>query len=520
MGARYSLGSRIVAAWPYGALVVGAFGYALGPTPMVVAGLVLVFVGALGSPRAALALAVAVVPAYLHGRSIGGYRFSPHTTAITLVALALAGRWLVGLVRQSRARGPGDRTGLFALAQAGSGAEAKAGYAVPGDRTRPCVVTPRRLDLAVAVLVLCGAASLVVTIRPEETARALREVIVVPVLFYYGALIAFGRDPWARPGIGWLAGAIVIGALASALIGLAQLALDVNLITAEGAVRIRALYGSPNNLGLLLGRAIPLAVALALAGRHVRLPYLLALAPLFLALALTYSVGAWLGVGAALLAVALLSRRRGPWLLIGGLVVVALVALPFLHVERVVSHLSFDDSTSFFRLKIWQSSLLMLRDFPLTGIGLSAFQGHYDPALGGRYMLPEAWQESTISHPHNLILDSWLSLGLAGLVAMGVLAVGFARDARRVWLATDARAPGEAERARLLIVGTAGTMVALVVHGLIDNSYFLPDLAVLFWAAFAIVRVLASSPVAAPANASPLGRRSGEPPASGAMRPQ
>jgi len=43
-------------------------------------------------------------------------------------------------------------------------------------------------------------------------------------------------------------------------------------------------------------------------------------------------------------------------------------------------------------------------------------------------------------------------------------------------------------------------MVDFVAHGLIDNSYFLVDLAVLFWLSSAILRVL---PAAAPRRAPP-----------------
>ncbi|HUE75607.1 MAG TPA: O-antigen ligase family protein, partial [Chloroflexota bacterium] len=481
-------------------LLVGAAAYAFGSTPVAFLGLLLIFVGAIGAPHQALALAVLVVPAYLHGRELLGYQFSPHTIAIGLTGLAIVVRFAWAVVRRWR----GTNVGQW--------------------RAR---LVPRPVDVAVVAIVLLGIASMAITIRPTETMRALREVILVPILFYYLALLTFtGRVPALAPDLPpegevaarvgdpprdhvpptsavasrsphleWLAAALVIAGLASALIGLAQLVIGSNLIEAEGTVRIRALYGSPNNLGLLLGRAIPLAVALALAGQYLRWPYLIALGPMLLALLLTYSVGAWFGVGVALVAVALLARRRGPWLLVGALGIAGLLAIPVLHVERVVSHFSLTSSTTFFRLKIWESSLMMLRDFPITGIGLNAFQGHYDPALDGQYMRPEAWQESTISHPHNLILDVWLSLGLPGLIAGTVIAIAFVRFARCILVRQAGADDSErASLARPMAIGAVGAMMDLAVHGAIDNSYFLPDLAVLFWSTFVIVRVLALSP--------------------------
>ena len=32
-------------------------------------------------------------------------------------------------------------------------------------------------------------------------------------------------------------------------------------------------------------------------------------------------------------------------------------------------------------------------------------------------MLPEAWREPNISHPHNWVLDFWIQMGVLGLVA-------------------------------------------------------------------------------------------------------
>jgi O-antigen ligase len=480
-------------------LVVGAATYTLGSPPIALLGLLFIFVGAIVAPRQALAMAVLVVPAYLHGRDLLGYRFSPHTLTIVLTSLAIAVRFAWAGIRRWRVIRSGQRRSL---------------------------PVPRPIDLAILAILLLGVTSMAITIRPAETMRALREIIFVPILFYYLAFLTFsGRVPALAPersysgeitargeefardphpltsrGTGgirsleWLAAALVLAGLASALIGVAQFVVGSNLIEAEGTVRIRALYGSPNNLGLLLGRAIPMAVALALAGQYVRWPYLIALGPMLLALGLTYSVGAWLGVGIALVAVALLARRRAPWLLIGALVFAGLLAIPVLHVERVVSHFSLNDSTTFFRLKIWESSLMMLRDYPFTGIGLDAFQGHYDPALGGQYMRPEAWQESTISHPHNLILDIWLSLGFPGLIAVAVIVAAFVRYTRRILTRKAGEDESNGSLARPMAIGAVGVMVDVIVHGAIDNSYFLPDLAVLFWSTFAIVRVLALSP--------------------------
>jgi O-antigen ligase len=130
--------------------------------------------------------------------------------------------------------------------------------------------------------------------------------------------------------------------------------------------------------------------------------------------------------------------------------------------------------TGGFRLDLWQSSVQMVRDHPLLGVGLDNFVYLYQQ----RYLREGAAAEPSLSHPHNWLLNFWLSLGLLGLVAFVWLLVGFLREALR--------SLGEPDR-RWIVAGALGAMADLLVHGFIDNSYFLVDLAFVFWLCLALV---------------------------------
>ena len=39
----------------------------------------------------------------------------------------------------------------------------------------------------------------------------------------------------------------------------------------------------------------------------------------------------------------------------------------------------------------------------------------------------------------------------------------------------------------MFVLAAAGIMAATLTHGLVDNAYFLPDLAVLFWTTCALL---------------------------------
>ena len=64
--------------------------------------------------------------------------------------------------------------------------------------------------------------------------------------------------------------ALVLASTLVALHGLYQYFVSGDVIAAEGVRRIRGLYGSPNNLSLLLGRIVPLGVAFVIAGKGWR----------------------------------------------------------------------------------------------------------------------------------------------------------------------------------------------------------------------------------------------------------
>lgn len=320
----------------------------------------------------------------------------------------------------------------------------------------------RFIDREVAAVVLLGALALFLFPGPGESARTFRLVVLEPALFYF-LLTRLAVDRWQ------LAAALVAGGMAASLLGFVQWWAG-STIEAEGVERIHGAYRSPNNLALYLDRVVPLAAAMALARGRLWL----AAAVTLVAQALTFSIGGWTATGLGLAVVLVLARRRRLLVGLAALAVLGIVALAIWRPERVTSHLTgAADSTSLLRVRLWGSALEMLWDHPLFGVGLDNFVYAYNPARGGSYLDPAAWREPDLSHPHNLVLDWWLSLGVGGVVLLGRLLGRFYRLARR--------------SSSVLALGAVGAMAATVAHGLADNSFFLPDLAALWWAIFVLV---------------------------------
>lgn len=336
----------------------------------------------------------------------------------------------------------------------------------------PLRISWQPLDLVVAAWVALGFLTLLWSERRDPAITELRTMILEPALFYliWRTTVRQERDRTQA------VDAFLIGGVLVAVIGLWLYLTGQSVITAEaGAGRLASVYGSPNNVGLYLGRCLPFVLAFTLspANRFRRGFYAAALVIMLITVLLTQSAGAlFIGVPFALAAVFILTYRRRALLPIGGITILGAAAAVFaMQSARFARLLQFDEGTNFYRLRVWESAVNILRDHPITGLGLDQFLY----AFRGTYILPDAWQEPDLSHPHNLILDVWVRLGVLGVIWLITALVVFFRRMARLYRQTDGQ-----PLARGIVIGAVGCMVNLIAHGLVDNSIFVQDLCYVF----------------------------------------
>lgn len=329
------------------------------------------------------------------------------------------------------------------------------------------------LDFALLAWVAVGLLSLTWTQYREPALTELRTLILEPVLFY---VMLRSLKPDVKL-LTRLVDALLAAGVVVCLVGIFMFitGTGAGVITAEaGTARLASVYGSPNNVALFLGRCIPFALAFALIRTDTRRRlYGAAVTSLMTATGLlTLSAGGlFIGIPAALVAVLLLTyRRRARWAIMTLLGMGGVAAALAMRSARFARLLDFSEGTNFFRLRVWQSALQIIRDHPITGLGLDQFLY----AFRGRYMLPDAWQEPALSHPHNIILDYWTRLGIYGVILLFLSQFAFWRAALHAYRRMSQPI------SRALIIGAMGSMVNLLAHGIVDNSVFVQDLAYIY----------------------------------------
>ena len=118
----------------------------------------------------------------------------------------------------------------------------------------------------------------------------------------------------------------------------------------------------------------------------------------------------------------------------------------------------------------------MLRDHPIFGVGPDQFLNQFQTTL----YCSRIATRGIYCPPHNIILDYWLTLGIIGVLILLWLLWRYFREAfNRIRQSSIAGSYDSVGRA--LALGLIASMLDFLVHGMVDNSYFLMDLALIFW---------------------------------------
>jgi len=152
----------------------------------------------------------------------------------------------------------------------------------------------------------------------------------------------------------------------------------------------------------------------------------------------------------------------------------------------------------------WKETWTMLKDGRLiTGAGLDNYQKtlapyhvpgiFYDDGTDPNFRNHVVWNADykkkvwrpveIYLYPHNILLNFWSELGLAGCSCLFGLLESFCLFQSRVYKNTKYKIPNT----KYLFLGLFCSMIVIIIHGLVDVPYFKNDLACLFWILMAIL---------------------------------
>jgi O-antigen ligase len=280
--------------------------------------------------------------------------------------------------------------------------------------------------------------------------------------------------------VSWLALCAVVAALA----GLVQVAACPKPEPADGLARwffhrcdrARAFFSIYMTLAGVLNIALLATLPRVLPGgfRSWSAPVWLVTAT---GLAMTYTRGAWVGLGAGAAAFLPMSRR-GRWALLA--ILVLLPTLLFFG-PRDLSHRfrsMFDPEEAGIkeRVYMWRSGVSMWRERLLLGWGPGGVKREYT-----RYALPEAFKKRT-GHVHNTPLQILVERGLLGLACWLAIWIAFYRHAIGLLRALDA----SRVRERALVAGSIAAVTGFLVAGLSEYNFGDSEVAMAAWAVMAL----------------------------------
>lgn len=131
------------------------------------------------------------------------------------------------------------------------------------------------------------------------------------------------------------------------------------------------------------------------------------------------------------------------------------------------------------RVDIWMQSVNAIYDFSFTGIGFGTF------SLVMPLLYPLKVSVTDYPHAHNLFLQIALDLGIPGFIAYLSLMINLF-----TMLTVTLRSSYTETFDRTLTIGATGSLIAMLVHGLLDIANWGTKLAFMPWLLFALITVL------------------------------
>lgn len=238
--------------------------------------------------------------------------------------------------------------------------------------------------------------------------------------------------------------------------------------------RVVSFFGNPNVFGeYLILVIITSAVCFFISkNMYAKIIHLAAVAFSGVALVFTYSRGCWIGLIFAVVIFLFMSKRKmfAVFCILG---LASIFFLPDSIISRITSVGNLADSSTSYRVYIWEGTINMLKDFWITGIGLGS------DAFNSIYPL-YAYSAITAPHPHNLYLVILTETGIVGAVAFILIIIFYYKR-----LFSIVRSSNDATL-KTIASGLIAAISGYLLQGMFDNVWYNYRVFLMFWIYIAI----------------------------------
>ncbi len=321
-----------------------------------------------------------------------------------------------------------------------------------------------------------------------------------------------------------------------------------SLWAAEDTRRVVSFFGYPNAVGLYLGPLILLFIGWLFSilnqfsifqfFKIILIVFVVVLSVISIIFA--KSVGALFGIATGLIVFGILAGKKiriATMLIVIAAIISCLTIDTFGH--KIKNYIFLNDFSGQVRKIQWVETWTMLKDGRIiTGAGLANYQkiikpyhveGFFynrdnDPDFHRKTVFNEEyrsahWQPLEIYlYPHNIFLNFWSELGLAGILlfvwvigkyfylGISYLVIAGPDPQSRNMNGAETWIPGQARNDKkrgslakidkLFIISLISAMMVIIIHGIVDVPYFKNDLAVMFWIFIAILSLIRMCPPA------------------------
>lgn len=327
------------------------------------------------------------------------------------------------------------------------------------------VIRPDRTYLSIIYFFACLVLSTVLSRSRSDSIRILM-FFVTSILLCLTISVFTSKKSSFRSFCGMLFACVTVTGVVGIVQAILKVEADSSLtdltLNANMPGRVFSTMGNPNNFAQMLVLFMPYCAAFALTAKTALKKTVLCalLAIPLVALLQTYSRSGWIAFAVAVAVFVALVNRR----LIPALIIICIAAVPFLPssvLDRILTIGNMQDSSSSYRILIWEGAREMLGLVWTVGLGIGpgAFKSVYPAYARG--------STQDVAHCHMQFMEVFLETGILGFIGFIWMTVSLIR---RAFIATSSKD----KELKYYAAAASASMTSIVFIGFFEYYWFYP----------------------------------------------